>query len=85
MEPEVPSSFSQSPPSVRILSQTNPVNTIPSYLSQILFNVILVGCILLRYVYVYFSNIPTIATENLLVLLFLSVNNMFRPLRAIFR
>jgi hypothetical protein len=29
-----------------------------------------VGCILLRYVYVYLSNIPAIATENLLVLLF---------------
>jgi hypothetical protein len=44
-----------------------------------------VGCILLRCVYVYLSNIPAIATENLLVLLFLSVHNMFRPLRAIFR
>jgi hypothetical protein len=31
---------------------------------------ILVGCILLRYVYVYLSNIAAIATENLLVLLF---------------
>jgi hypothetical protein len=25
---------------------------------------ILVGCILLRYVYIYLSNIPAIATEN---------------------
>jgi hypothetical protein len=34
---------------------------------------ILVGCILLRYVYVYLSNIPDIATENLLVLLLFSL------------
>jgi hypothetical protein len=34
---------------------------------------ILVGCILLRYVYVYLSNIPAIATENLLVLLLFSL------------
>jgi hypothetical protein len=47
---------------------------------------ILVGCILLRYVYVYLSNIPAILTENLLVLLIiLSVHNMFRPLRAILK
>jgi hypothetical protein len=32
-----------------------------------------VGCILLRYVYVYLSNIPAIATENLLVLLLFSL------------
>jgi hypothetical protein len=36
-------------------------------------NFILVGWILLRYVYVYLSNIPAIATENLLVLLLFSL------------
>jgi hypothetical protein len=36
-------------------------------------NFILVGCILLRYIYVYLSNIPAIETENLLVLLLFSL------------
>jgi hypothetical protein len=48
-------------------------------------NFIIVGCILLRYVYVYLSNIPAIATENLFVLLFSLCSQLFRPLRAIFR
>jgi hypothetical protein len=39
----------------------------------IFINFILVGCILLRYVYVYLSNIPAIATEDLLVLLLFSL------------
>jgi hypothetical protein len=39
----------------------------------LLHNFILVGCILLRYVYVYLSNIPANVTENILVLLLFSV------------
>jgi hypothetical protein len=51
-----------------------------------IINFILVGCILLRYVYVYLSNIPAMATENLLLLLLFSLfTTCFWPLRAILR
>jgi hypothetical protein len=40
---------------------------------------------IIRIINVYLSNIPAIATENLLVLLLFTVHNMFRPLRAILR
>jgi hypothetical protein len=77
---------SQEPDTVLTLSLINPIYTGPLHLSNIHFNFIFVGCILLRYVYVYLSTTPAITTENLLVLLIiLSVHNMFRPLRAIFR
>jgi hypothetical protein len=44
----------------------------------LLVTFILVGCILLRNVYVYLSNIPAIATENLLVLLLFSLFTIIR-------
>jgi hypothetical protein len=53
-----------------------------TFLTSIITNLyfILVRCILLRYVYVYLSNIPAIATENLLVLhLFSLFTTCFGP------